>query len=110
MNGMRRRLLLATGAAALVGAHALRAQAAPATHTVTIDAFEFKPATLTVKQGDVVVWRNADPVPHTVTAPGAFDSGSLAAGASWRHTAAKKGRFDYVCTLHPTMKGTLVVE
>ena len=110
MNGMRRRLLLATGAAALVGAHALRAQAAPATHTVTIDAFEFKPATLTVKQGDVVMWRNADPVPHTVTAPGTFDSGSLAAGASWRYTAAKKGRFDYVCTLHPTMKGTLVVE
>ena len=110
MNGMRRRLLLATGAAALVGAHALRAQAAPVTHTVTIDAFEFKPATLTVKQGGVVVWRNTDPVPHTVTAPGAFDSGSLAAGASWRYTAAKKGRFDYVCTLHPTMKGTLVVE
>ena len=55
MNGQRRRLLLATGAAALVGAYALRAQATPATHTVTIDAFEFKPAALTVKQGDVVV-------------------------------------------------------
>ena len=109
MNGLRRRLLLATGAA-LVSAYTLRAQAAPATHTVTIDAFEFKPATLTVKQGDGVVWRNADPVPHTATAKGTFDSGSLATGASWRYTAAKKGRFDYVCTLHPTMKGVLVVE
>ena len=110
MNGLRRRLLLATGAAALASAYTLRAQAAPATHTVTIDAFEFKPATLTVKQGDGVVWRNADPVPHTATAKGTFDSRSLATGASWRYTAAKKGRFDYVCTLHPTMKGVLVVE
>ncbi len=110
MNGLRRRLLLATGAAALVSAYTLRAQAAPATHAVAIDAFEFKPATLTVKQGDVVVWHNADPVPHTATAKGTFDSGPLATGASWRYTAAKKGRFDYVCMLHPTMKGTLIVE
>ena len=110
MNGLRRRLLLATGAAALVSASTLRAQAATATHSVTIDAFAFKPATLTVKQGDVVVWSNADPVPHTATAKGTFDSGSLATGVSWRYTAAKKGRFDYVCTLHPTMKGVLVVE
>jgi plastocyanin len=110
MNELRRRLLLATGAAVLVSGHAMRAQAAPATHTVTIDAFEFKPATLTVKQGDIVVWRNADPVPHTATAPGTFDSGSIATGASWRYTAAKKERFDYLCTLHTTMKGVLVVE
>ena len=109
MNGLRRRLLLGTGAAALFGTQALRTQAA-ATHTVTIDAFEFKTATLTVKQGDIVVWRNADPVPHSATAQGTFDSGPLAAGASWRYTAAKKGRFDYICTLHPTMKGVLVVE
>jgi plastocyanin len=107
---MRRRVLLATGAAALVSAATRRAQAAPATHRVTIDAFEFKPATLTVKQGDSVVWRNADPVPHSATAKGTFDSGPLATGASWRYTATKKGRFDYVCTLHPTMKGVLVVE
>ncbi len=110
MNGMRRRLWLATGAAALVSAYTLGAQAAPATHRVTIDAFEFKPATLTVKQGDSVEWRNADPVPHSATAKGTFDSGPLATGASWRYTATKKGRIDYICTLHPTMNGVLVVE
>ena len=52
----------------------------------------------------------SDPVPHTVTAKGTFDSGSVAAGATWQYTAAKKGRFDYVCAFHPTMKATLVVE
>jgi plastocyanin len=110
MNPQRRRLVLATGAAVLVSAATLRARAAAATHTIEIDAFEFKPATLTVKRGDVVRWHNADPVPHTATASGAFDSGSIAAGATWRYEAVKKGHFDYVCAFHPTMKGTLVVE
>jgi len=110
MNSQRRRLMLATGAAILLAAPAFRANAAPATHKVEIDAFEFKPATLTVKRGDVVRWHNADPVPHTATAKGTFDSASIAAGATWQYTAAKKGRFDYMCAFHPTMKGTLVVE
>ena len=107
----RRRLFLATGAAVLVAAGADRAAAATAaTHSVTIDALEFKPPTLTVRRGDVVVWHNNDPIPHTVTSKGSFDSGAIAAAATWKYTAAKQGRFDYLCTFHPTMKGVLIVE
>jgi plastocyanin len=85
--------------------------AAPVVHKVTIDGFEFRPPVATVKRGDIVEWRNADPVPHTATAKDAgLDSGVVAAGATFRFTAKRNGRFDYVCTLHPTMKGTLVVE
>lgn len=109
MNPMRRRLLLATGAAVALGCGTPGARAATV-HTVSIDAFEFKPATLTVKRGDTVRWQNNDPVPHTATAKGAFDSSSIAAGAAWQYTAAKKGRFEYICSFHPTMKGTLIVE
>lgn len=89
-----------------------RGEAAGATvHTVQIDGFAFKPSTLTVKQGDTVVWHNDDPVPHTVTSKsGGFDSGSIAAGATYRLVPKKKGRFDYSCTFHPIMKGVLVVE
>jgi len=80
-------------------------------HTVTIDGFEFHPPEVTVGKGDVVVWVNKDPVPHTATAKGAaLDSGSIAASGSFRFTATREGRFDYVCTLHPTMKGVLVVH
>ncbi len=79
-------------------------------HEVTIDAFAFAPAAVSVDRGDTVVWRNDDPVPHTVTAPGSFDSGAIAAGGSWRYTAATRGRYEYVCSFHPTMKGLLVVR
>jgi plastocyanin len=80
-------------------------------HVVTIDSFAFKPPVVTVKAGDTIEWRNADPVPHTATSKeGGFDSGSIAAGATWRYVAKKKGRFAYDCTFHPIMKGEIVVE
>jgi len=82
----------------------------PPTHAVTIENMQFSPPTLIVKRGDRVVWNNRDLVAHTATAAKAFDSGRLAPNASWSYVARKTGRFDYVCTLHPTMKGRLVVE
>jgi plastocyanin len=53
---------------------------------------------------------NKDPFPHTATAKGAFDSGSIGADASWTWVADKTGTFDYLCTLHPVMKAQLVVR
>jgi len=79
-------------------------------HEIAIQGLLYVPETLTVRPGDVVVWINKDPFPHTVTAAGAFDSGSIAAGKSWRFTAKKAGTYPYLCTLHTTMKGTLRVE
>lgn len=107
-----RRALLCGGFVVLfTGALTTAVLAAPVVHTVTIEGFEFRPAVVAVKQGDVVEWRNKDILPHTATArPAGFDSRQIAAGASFRFTAKTKGRFDYICTLHPTMKGTLTVE
>jgi plastocyanin len=81
-------------------------------NTVLISVFRYQPDTLTVKAGETVEWKNADIVPHTVTAADgkAFDSGSIAKGASWRFTLVKSGTYDYNCTLHPNMKGKLVVQ
>jgi len=84
--------------------------AKPVTHTVTIEGTQFAPASLTVNRGDTVVWVNKDPFPHTATAKGVFDSKIIAAGKSWRYKATRAGEFQYVCTLHPTMKGTLAVH
>jgi plastocyanin len=80
------------------------------THQVAIQGLLYVPETLTVRPGDVVVWTNKDPFPHTVTAAGAFDSGPIAAGKTWRFTVKKTGSYPYLCTLHTTMTGTLRVE
>ena len=80
------------------------------THEIVIQGLKFIPETLTVKRGDVVVWINKDPFPHSATAAGAFDSKSLGEGQSWRFTARRPGTFPYVCTLHSNMKGVLRVE
>lgn len=82
----------------------------PAVHTVTIDATRFQPADLRVRVGDTVVWVNNDLVPHTATAAGTFDSGSIAPDASWRYTVTAAGVMEYDCTFHPTMRGRLAAE
>jgi plastocyanin len=82
----------------------------PRVHTVTIKAMAFDPAELTVARGDSVVWKNQDFFPHTATAAGRFDSASIDVGKSWRWEARAAGAIDYVCTLHPTMKGRIIVR
>ena len=84
---------------------------APRTHTVTIDASRFTPARLTVTPGDTIVWKNADMFPHTATSTvGAFDSKEIAPGKSWAYVAKRKGVLDYLCTLHPSMQGSVRVR
>jgi len=83
---------------------------APVVHTVTVEGMKFQPENLTVKPGDTVVWVNKDLFPHTATAEGQFDSKNIDADKSWEFKPAAKGEFAYVCTYHPTMKGTLRVE
>lgn len=106
------------GMRGLLGALVASALIAPAgaavqgtRHTVTIDGVQFSPAVLTVHPGDRIVWVNKDPFPHTATAANkVFDSGSIAANASWSYTVTKKGEIEYSCTFHPTMKGKISVQ
>jgi len=85
--------------------------AAARTYAVTIEGVQFHPGTLTVHRGDRIVWTNKDPFPHTVTADArGFDSHSLAPEASWTYVANRRGEYPYACTLHPTMKGKIIVQ
>jgi plastocyanin len=84
---------------------------APSTHTVTMEAVGYVPATVTVHVGDTIVWVNKDPFPHTATSQiGRFDSKEIAAGASWSFKPETPGEFPYECTFHPTMKAMVKVE
>ena len=106
-------LCLAVLAAGLAGRPpaAGRAPAPAKTHTVTIEGATFSPATLTIAAGDSVQWINKDPYPHTATSTAkAFDSGTILTDKSWSTTFAKPGDFDYICTLHKTMKGRVTVQ
>jgi plastocyanin len=77
---------------------------------VNIDNFAFAPATLTVHAGGTVTWTNHDEEPHTVAAnDGSFHSPGMGTGATFSHTFAAAGTFDYVCSIHPMMHGTVVV-
>ena len=83
----------------------------PATHTVVMEGVRFQPEVLTVRAGDSVVWVNKDPFPHTATSKtGSFDSQAIQADKSWKYVPTKKGEFEYMCTLHPTMTGKLRVR
>src|SRR2546428_255460 len=71
----------------------------------------FSPANLTVKVGKTVTWVNKDTVTHTVTSDGSslFDSGFMPTGATFQFTFTTTGTYPYYCTVHPFMKGTIVV-
>lgn len=81
----------------------------PAIVQVMMRNMQFSPATLEVKKGDVVEWKNDDLVAHTATSP-LFDSGSIEPEKSWRHTFTDAGSFPYGCTFHPDMKASVVVK
>ncbi|HEX5252366.1 MAG TPA: cupredoxin family copper-binding protein [Mycobacterium sp.] len=77
---------------------------------VTIDGFAFAPASLSVTAGTTVTWTNRDEEPHTVAASdGSFHSPGMGTGATFTHTFPAAGTFDYVCSIHPMMRGAVVV-
>ena len=80
-------------------------------NTITIQNFAFNPSTLTVKVGQNVTWTNEDSVSHIVKeVNGLFESSSLGNGQSFTYTFTATGTYNYTCTIHPSMKGKVIVE
>jgi len=82
-------------------------------HRVDIQGFAFSPASLTVKKGDLVQFTNLDSSPHTVVSlTGKFESSSLVQNASYNLETANlaPGTYAYKCGIHPSMRGTIVVQ
>jgi plastocyanin len=76
---------------------------------VLIEGFAFKPATLTVKVGTTVTWLNNDSTAHNIKSD-TFNSPMLNKGDKFEFTFSTTGTFDYICGVHPTMKGQIIVE
>jgi plastocyanin len=78
---------------------------------VKIDNFSFTPATLTVAVGTQVTWTNRDDIPHTIVSDDkTFKSNALDTDEKFTYTFAKPGTYSYFCSIHPKMKGTIVVQ
>ncbi|OFV80941.1 MAG: hypothetical protein A2W26_01975 [Acidobacteria bacterium RBG_16_64_8] len=78
---------------------------------VTIKGFAFDPASVTIKTGEGVTWTNEDSATHDVVADGGeFSSGDILTGDTYSFTFDKAGTYPYICGIHPSMKGTVVVE
>jgi plastocyanin len=80
----------------------------------------FVPTTLTVKRGTSITWTNTDTMDHQIrwtggrTAQGNMmtqigGSELLRPGVTYTHVFDTVGAFDYACSIHPTMQGTVNV-
>lgn len=79
--------------------------------TVEIADFAFAPAELTVSTGTPVTWTNADGVAHSIRAEdGSFESPDFDQGGTFSFVFNEPGTYAYVCGIHDSMRGTVVVE
>jgi len=76
---------------------------------VGIHDYAYAPKALTVPLGATVTWTNHDTDTHTVTGSG-LKSKSFGKDGSYSYAFTKSGTFSYACSLHPQMKGTVVVQ
>jgi len=81
-------------------------------NTIEIKDFMFNPQTLTVKAGEKITWINRDDEPHTVVSVGKkfAKSSALDTDQEFTITAGGPGTYEYFCSVHPKMTGTILVE
>ena len=78
---------------------------------IGIDNFQFTPAVLTVKPGTKVTWINNDDVPHLIVDKrGKFTSPVLDSDQRFSTTLKQSGTYNYYCSLHPMMQGSIIVK
>src|ERR1044071_8208946 len=79
---------------------------------IEIKDFAFNPQTITVKAGEKVTWINRDEEPHTVVSVGKQfkKSTALDTDQEFTITAGAPGTYEYFCSVHPKMTGTILVE
>ena len=111
---MTRKICVATvlAVAILATAAAFPAASSQVANTeVKIDEFAFAPQRVTVKAGTTVTWTNEDDVPHTIASSSKlFKSKALDTKDRFSFTFTTPGTYEYFCSLHPHMTGTIVVE
>jgi len=78
-------------------------------NNITIKNFSFSPSTLNINAGTTVSWTNEDSALHRIKSD-TFNSGDLNENGSFQFTFSQKGTYDYICGIHPSMKGQIIVK
>lgn len=83
-----------------------------ATAVINTSEFQFSPGTVTLNQGDTVQWVNHGFATHTTTStqPAGLWDKTLAPGASFSRVFTSAGSYNYHCSIHPAMTGTITVR
>lgn len=125
--------LFALTALAVGAAASLPVQAGASSPDQAVQALQYYPGTITVDVGDTVTWSVASGEPHTISfgpPPGPFgsdqnmapaggssydgtgfvSSGLIFMGKTYALTFTKPGTYNYACMIHPSMRGTVVVQ
>lgn len=86
------------------------AKGSPKVHKVEIKGMNFQPAVINVQKGDTVIWTNMDIVAHDATeeTKKEWSSSPIPNGKSWKMAVQKSA--NYFCSIHPVMKGKIVVK
>jgi plastocyanin len=85
----------------------------PALPEVDVVDYGFSPAQKAIAVGATVTFVNQGSDGHDVTGNGPggdWRSGPLAPGEHYSHAFGLPGTYDYVCTIHPEMRGRIVVQ
>ncbi|MGW5151631.1 cupredoxin domain-containing protein [Rhodococcus koreensis] len=86
---------------------------APTGPVVQVANMAYAPSTITVRAGDTVTWNFDDRgVTHDVVGVGAAKSvlrSRLMQTGTFAYTFTEPGTYEYTCSLHPDMTGTVVV-
>ena len=106
---------LLCGALFAHGGHAANAAAMTPTgrSVVTIHGYSFDPGVMKVAAGATVTWINRDEDVHTIRTqdgPQAFQSRALDSGGRFSFTFRRAGTYRYICSVHPYMRGVIVVQ
>jgi plastocyanin len=96
------------------GHAAAAASAAAATQSaVSIHNYAFDPGMLKVTAGATVTWINRDGDVHTIKSqegPEKFQSPALDTGGHYSFTFRHPGTYRYICSVHPYMRGVIIVQ
>ena len=91
------------------GSDCTSANATKLTGTLMVKDFAFRPSCFSVASGSTISVANGDAGAHNFTVKGTDIAVGLPPSKIGQATAPAPGTYDFLCTLHPGMKGTIIV-